>query len=720
MAENVFKILGMDPFEEYYTEDVSEIIKKKEEILKRHIIRAENVGDRAKLQAMLKELPTFGELVFHQEVRKAAQDEIYQLIQSSLDQNVFRTRKGDKLIFEDRLEKIVERATVRGWIIQASHIAEKLGYRLVKRSDYKNVADNIAFSNRRLMGDVGIVEWVNQAISALYAPGSIPSDVKTVSDDTPYEAFSEVISILRKRSMSVLKNKDYPRAESIKVVLDKIVSSFREEEYFRALKKVCFVYDVEIQLKADSMSGKIPDYLSICHYIESNLSGKVFNLDQILDDLEQFCISAGIIADFFHKKTNDCICRCCGYRFELHDQMSFCPSCGKMLQSPSECDNKVDSDKALICDVFKTLGMNPFREYSKAELDVLLKEKESQLERLIARSENCVDREKCDTKLEKLPLYCKVVTYSANRDLAQAEVLSLLTDGLKGNVFYDKTGNALIFEDRQENILGPLVAIGWNVGTDVFSQMTDYKIIKREFYKNPLIKIAYNSRKLLDDKGIVEWTNQAIPDLYTPNDVPQEVYTVTNDTPFAAFKDLIIILKRRAFMVLKNKDYPRAELIWWVLNRLSSSFKDEMSFLALKIVGVLYDSFTQIKIDYGNGIFIDYETITGYLSRFHVGEIIDVPDAIEILQQFCLSHGIVADFRSERDKSHTCENCGQRFLLRNGTNVCPYCGNHLFRICPQCKTKNSSVNSTCCRCSVPLAFESNLFRVINNFKKPVR
>ena len=342
MADNAFKTLKLDPFKEYSSAEIDTLVKNKEEELKRLISRSENVGDRAKYQATLADLPNLRKAVSNVQEKEAARNEVLSILTNNLEDFVFYTQAGDALLFEDKLEKIIEPATNRGWTLQTSAVREIPGYKIVKKSDYKSTADNTAFGNRKLMGELGVVEWTNQAIGALYTQDGIPADVNKVTDATPYKTFNTLISTLSKRAQGLQKNKNFPRAEETKVILDKIKSSFKDEASFMALKKVCILYDVEIQLRSDAASGKPIDYKTIVGYINKYLAGKGVSTDETVNELEKFCLSSGIVADFSVGRNKEYTsCGYCGCRFILQAGGERCPFCAKPLfNTCPQCQTK--------------------------------------------------------------------------------------------------------------------------------------------------------------------------------------------------------------------------------------------------------------------------------------------------------------------------------------------------------------------------------------------
>ena len=327
MGTECFRELGVDPFKTYTPSELDHIVSEKKseyEVLKS---KAQTVPEKNKIGRELDALPGYRKDLADAGCRSKAQEEVLAIVTKDLERHLFHRIDGSSVFFEKQIDDILEPARKKNWNVGPEVVGHIKGASLVSESDFKDIPADNAFNILKLLGTDDIVSWTNGAISKLYSEGSDKVPAK-VSAETSFPTFKSTIMTLAARAQKFQKNSHYPDAEKYSALLKKVTPMFMNEASYTKFRTAMVMYSVEEELQSSTTSM---DFQSISSLINTKVAGRGVDVNDALRELERFCLSKGIVADF-SKVTKECtVCGFCGCRFEADKETNFCPYCNKPI-----------------------------------------------------------------------------------------------------------------------------------------------------------------------------------------------------------------------------------------------------------------------------------------------------------------------------------------------------------------------------------------------------
>ncbi len=327
MGTECFRELGLDPFKTYSPADLDRAIREKREEQEALKTKAETVAEKSKIQRCLDSLPGYRKDLADPAVRVKAKEEVLALITADLDRHLFHRLDGSAVFFEKQTDEILEPARKKNWNIGPDVVNHIKGASLIDEGKFKDLPMDNAFNVLKMVGTDDIVAWTNGAIEKLYSEGSDKVPAK-VSAETSFPTFKSTVMALAVRAQKFQKNSHYPEAERYSSVLKKLTPFFMNEANYTKFRTAAVMYSVEEELQSSTI---VMDYQAIKKLANSKIAGKGVDVDEALRELERFCLSKGITADFSKIAKGCTVCGFCGCRFESDAETNFCPYCNKPI-----------------------------------------------------------------------------------------------------------------------------------------------------------------------------------------------------------------------------------------------------------------------------------------------------------------------------------------------------------------------------------------------------
>ncbi|MBO4797242.1 MAG: hypothetical protein J5494_00475, partial [Candidatus Methanomethylophilaceae archaeon] len=328
MGSESFRILGIDPFKTCSPSEADAVVeeaRKKAEIRK---TKGQSLLEKQNAQRDLDALPGCRRDVLDPAVAAKAREEVLSIITRDLDRYLFHRIDGSAVFFEKNIDDILEPALKKNWNVDRDAVSFIKGAKMVSEKDFKDLPSDTAFSILNSLGTDDIVAWTNSAIDALYSgdSGSVP---QKVSPDTSYPTFKSAINAVAARAQKVQTNSHFKdAAKKYYPLLKKLIPMFANESSYKKFRTAAIMYSVESELQSGTSSL---DYRTIASLINSRIAGKGVNTDEALRELERFCLSKGILADFSKVSREYAACGFCGCRFRIDKDTNFCPYCNKPM-----------------------------------------------------------------------------------------------------------------------------------------------------------------------------------------------------------------------------------------------------------------------------------------------------------------------------------------------------------------------------------------------------
>ena len=327
MGAESFKELGVDPFKEYKPSELDALVEAKRQELVRSASKAQTVLQKKAVDEALKALPSRRKDLDDPECRSKAKEEVLSIITGSIQPYLFHRLDGSDVFFGEKSEEIMDLVKKKGWNnVGTSALGQLKGIKAVSKSDFKDVRSDTAFRTLGMLGTDDLVTWTNKAIGYLYVEGGSEAPPAKVSDATSFETFKTTINTIASRAQKQQKNPHYKEAEKYSAVLKKLTPMFADEKSYRAFRTAAVMYSVETELQS---SVSVMGYQDIIALVNSRIAGKGVDVEDALRELERFCLSKGIMADFSKVSKEYAVCGFCGCRFQADAETNFCPYCNK-------------------------------------------------------------------------------------------------------------------------------------------------------------------------------------------------------------------------------------------------------------------------------------------------------------------------------------------------------------------------------------------------------
>ncbi|MBO4568943.1 MAG: zinc ribbon domain-containing protein, partial [Candidatus Methanomethylophilaceae archaeon] len=322
-----FKELGVDPFRSYKASELDALVEAKRQELTLSLSKAQVVLQKKAIQEAINALPSRRKDLDSPECRAKAQEEVLSIITGSMQQYLFHRLDGTDVFFDDQADAILELAKKKGWNALGPEALDHLkGVKKVSKNDFKDVRSDTAFRTLSMLGTDDLVAWTNKAIDGLYVEGGSEAPPDKVTDSTSFTTFKATINTIASRAQKLQKNPHYKDAEKYSAVLKKLTPMFADEKTYKAFRTAAVMYSVESEIQS---SVSVMGYRDITALVNSKIAGRGIDVEEALRELERFCLSKGIIADFSKVSKEYDVCGFCGCRFQVDGETNFCPYCNK-------------------------------------------------------------------------------------------------------------------------------------------------------------------------------------------------------------------------------------------------------------------------------------------------------------------------------------------------------------------------------------------------------
>ncbi len=327
MGAESFKELGVDPFKAYKPSELDALVEAKRQELVRSASKAQVVLQKKAIEEAIKALPSRRKDLDSPDCRAKAQEEVLSIITGSMQPYLFHRLDGTDVFFDDQADEILDLAKKKGWNELGPEALDHVkGVKRVSKNDFKDVRSDTAYRTLGMLGTDDLVAWTNKVIDGLYVEGGSESPPDKVSDSTSFTTFKATINVIASRAQKLQKNPHYKDAEKYSAVLKKLTPMFADEKAYKAFRTAAVMYSVESEIQS---SVSVMGYREIVALVNSRIAGRGVDVEEALRELERFCLSKGIMADFSKVSKEYDVCGFCGCRFQVDGETNFCPYCNK-------------------------------------------------------------------------------------------------------------------------------------------------------------------------------------------------------------------------------------------------------------------------------------------------------------------------------------------------------------------------------------------------------
>ena len=327
MGTECFTELGVDPFKPYSPSDLDRIVQARRAELEAMRSKAQTVPEKDKIQRDLDSLAGYRRDLADPACCAKAREEVMAIITADLGRHLFRRIDGSSVFFEKQTDDILEPARRKRWVLGPEAVGSIKGATMVSERDFQDLPADNAFSVLKALGTDDVVAWTNGAIDKLYSEGSGSVPAK-VTADTSFPTFRSTVMAVAARAQKMQKYPHYPDAERYSALMKKVTPMFRNEDTYRKFRTAMVMYSVESELQSRTTAM---DYRTISALINTRIAGRGVDVGDALIELERFCLSKGIVADFAKVTKEFTVCGFCGCRFEADEDTNFCPYCNRPM-----------------------------------------------------------------------------------------------------------------------------------------------------------------------------------------------------------------------------------------------------------------------------------------------------------------------------------------------------------------------------------------------------
>ncbi len=345
-------------------------------------------------------------------------------------------------------------------------------------------------------------------------------------------------------------------------------------------------------------------------------------------------------------------------------------------------------------DTLRKCGIDPFKDYSKDELDKIITNKEKSWRHASQ------DSQKSESEKISLEKSCTIASHFLKDSTffedtcssAQNIFIEAYNEELKKKCVLRSDGHYSISSDRLEDIsINIIKELGWVVAFDQSFVDFDLILYKKNRTYSDAQTIFNKLRKINPEYTCIEsWLNDLIEikELRVEGCLP-----VNNLSTYSEFKNTVgEIQKRFAENAYRNMEARQnhSELINLIYNCILG---DESSYVSFRTYDSLRSTFTKIDQSYRAGTLNDIaELLRGIKVKPGIGPL------LPFIEDYFLDKGYAFNFYGLDCQILSCNHCGAIYKDDGQIIICSKCGNTLFTTCPKCGARCSSTDEYCSKC----------------------
>ena len=204
-----FKFLNADPFKNYSSAEIQDMINNKRSELRAELSKAQVAERKRQMQQIIDdELPKMsGALVDPDYVEKSRMN-VLKVLTAKVQKYVFHRIDGTEVVFKRDVSNIIDDVGKTGWTIGPDVLSKLDKIIVVDSSEFKDDVSNSMTAVKAIDMD-DLVGWTNKAIDSLYKEGA----PQYVTPQTSFKALQNTINTLAARAQKIQKNPNYKDAE---------------------------------------------------------------------------------------------------------------------------------------------------------------------------------------------------------------------------------------------------------------------------------------------------------------------------------------------------------------------------------------------------------------------------------------------------------------------------------------------------------------------------